>query len=232
MTLPKGRLTVVTGVSGSARQPWFLKVSSRPSLPKRKGRHLPPHVTRLDASGIHGIKLIDASPIGINVRSTVATYADVHDELRKVYGRLPEVKAQGLKAGDFSYNTGSLRCPLCDGTGKINLDVQFLPDVIITCPECHGTRYRKEADLVKKRRCRKATRHIPCRNSWLWISMMPLRLPRGAQEGLGKTAHPERLGPGVSDAERKQRPAFRGGEAQRLKLASDMEGAGRYNLCL
>lgn len=117
VTLPKGRLTVVTGVSGSGKTTMVLESLIPAVLAQTKGEALPPHVTRLDASGIHGIKLIDASPIGINVRSTVATYADVHDELRKVYGRLPEAKAQGLKAGDFSYNTGSLRCPLCDGTG-------------------------------------------------------------------------------------------------------------------
>ena len=177
-------------------------------------------MTRLDASGIHGIKLIDASPIGINVRSTVATYADVHDELRKVYGRLPEAKAQGLKAGDFSYNTGSLRCPLCDGTGEINLDVQFLPDVIITCPECHGTRYRKEADLVKKKMQKSnAAYSLP------ELMAMDIDDALEAAKGLKKVSEKLRilkdLGLGYLTL-KEAPPRLSGGEAQRLKLASDM----------
>jgi excinuclease ABC subunit A len=111
-------------------------------------RELPEHVLSIEADGIAHIKLIDASPIGINVRSTVATYANVHDELRRIYARTPKAKEKGYKAGDFSYNTGDLRCPVCDGTGSISLDVQFLPDVDITCPQCRGSRYAKAAYKV------------------------------------------------------------------------------------
>ena len=106
----------------------------------------------MQAAGIAQVKLIDATPIGINVRSTVATYANVHDELRKIFARTPDAKEQGYKAGDFSYNTGKLRCPVCDGTGAISLDVQFLPDVDIPCPDCRGSRYAQEADGVQLRR--------------------------------------------------------------------------------
>ena len=220
VTLPKGRLTVVTGVSGSGKTTMVLESLIPAVLAQTKGEALPPHVTRLDASGIHGIKLIDASPIGINVRSTVATYADVHDELRKVYGRLPEAKAQGLKAGDFSYNTGSLRCPLCDGTGEINLDVQFLPDVIITCPECHGTRYRKEADLVKKKMQKSnAAYSLP------ELMAMDIDDALEAAKGLKKVSEKLRilkdLGLGYLTL-KEATPRLSGGEAQRLKLASDM----------
>src|SRR5699024_567241 len=112
-------------------------------------RPLPAHVRAVEAAGIGRVKLIDATPIGINVRSTVATYANVHDELRKIYARSPQAKALGYKAGDFSYNTGSLRCPTCDGTGEISLDVQFLPDVDIPCPHCRGSRYGRDADRVR-----------------------------------------------------------------------------------
>ena len=145
--IPKGKLTVVTGVSGSGKTTLILE-SLIPGLEALIHRQpLPGHIRALDAGGISQVKLIDATPIGINVRSTVATYANVHDELRKVFARTPQAKEAGYKAGDFSYNTGKLRCPVCDGTGVISLDVQFLPDVQISCPQCRGsatTKRRKE----------------------------------------------------------------------------------------
>ena len=150
--IPKGRLTVVTGVSGSGKTTLILE-SLVPALEAvTADKPLPAHVKNIQAEGITQVKLIDAAPIGINVRSTVATYANVHDELRKVFARLPGAKEKGYKAGDFSYNTGKLRCPICDGTGSISLDVQFLPDVEITCPDCGGSRYSRETDFVKQGR--------------------------------------------------------------------------------
>ena len=149
VNIPKGRLTVVTGVSGSGKTTLILE-SLIPGLKASiDGKKLPDHVKEIKAEGISQVKLIDAAPIGINVRSTVATYANVHDELRKIFARTPDAKALGYKAGDFSYNTGKLRCPVCDGTGSISLDVQFLPDVQITCPQCRGARYAKEAEAVR-----------------------------------------------------------------------------------
>lgn len=147
--IPKHRLTVITGVSGSGKTTLVLE-SLVPALEAVcYGKRMPEHIRKIDANGIHQIKLIDATPIGVNVRSTVATYANVHDELRKIYGRTAEAKRLGYKAGDFSYNTGSLRCPVCDGTGMISLDVQFLPDVDIPCPECRGSRYGKQAKRIR-----------------------------------------------------------------------------------
>lgn len=149
--IPMGRLTVVTGVSGSGKTTMVLE-SLIPALRAAiSGQKLPSHVKKVEADGITQVKLIDATPIGINVRSTVATYANVHDGLRKVYARMADAKAHHYKAGDFSYNTGELRCPTCDGTGEISLDVQFLPDVQIPCPECRGSRYRKEAYDIRRR---------------------------------------------------------------------------------
>lgn len=147
--IPKGRMTVVSGVSGSGKTTLVLE-SLIPALRALSEVHdslpsFPEHIREIKADGIERANLIDANPIGTNVRSTVATYSGVLDDLRKEFAKLPEAKARGLKAGAFSYNTGSLRCPTCDGTGQISLDVQFLPDVDIPCPDCQGSRYSKDA---------------------------------------------------------------------------------------
>ena len=158
--IPKGRLTVVTGVSGSGKTTMVLE-SLIPALEaKINGKELPGHVRAIDADGVNHVKLIDSTPIGANVRSTVATYANIHDDLRKIFARTPDAKAKGIKAGDLSYNTGSLRCRVCDGTGQVSLDVQFLPDVDIPCPECRGSRYSREASLIRCK-CKMAV-SFPC----------------------------------------------------------------------
>ena len=217
--IPKGRLTVVTGVSGSGKTTLILE-SLIPALEAAiRGTKLPEHVRAVDAPGIGRVKLIDATPIGINVRSTVATYANVHDELRKVFARTPDARQAGCKAGDFSYNTGRLRCPVCDGTGVISLDVQFLPDVEIPCPECRGSRYDKQAGRIcyrsrDGRRCTLPqlmamdvhTALAACRD---WKVVMQ-RLQVLQSLGLGYLT----LGEAT--------PSLSGGEAQRLKLASEM----------
>ena len=218
--IPKGRLTVVTGVSGSGKTTLILE-SLVPALEAvTADKPLPAHVKNIQAEGITQVKLIDAAPIGINVRSTVATYANVHDELRKVFARLPGAKEKGYKAGDFSYNTGKLRCPICDGTGSISLDVQFLPDVEITCPDCGGSRYSRETDFVKRENKAGAAYSLPelmdmdvkhaleaCED----LKNVKSRLEILKDLGLGYLT----LGEAT--------PSLSGGEAQRLKLASEME---------
>ena len=217
--IPKGRLTVVTGVSGSGKTTLILE-SLVPALEAvTADKPLPAHVKNIQAEGITQVKLIDAAPIGINVRSTVATYANVHDELRKVFARLPGAKEKGYKAGDFSYNTGKLRCPICDGTGTISLDVQFLPDVEITCPDCGGSRYSRETDFVKRENKAGAAYSLPelmdmdvkhaleaCED----LKNVKSRLEILKDLGLGYLT----LGEAT--------PSLSGGEAQRLKLASEM----------
>ncbi len=217
--IPKGRLTVVTGVSGSGKTTLILE-SLIPALEAMtEGKKLPKHVNAVTADGIERVKLIDAAPIGINVRSTVATYANVHDELRKVYARTPDAKRLGYKAGDFSYNTGKLRCPVCDGTGVISLDVQFLPDVDVPCTECRGTRYAKEAYLVKAMDKAGGGCSLP--------ELMNMDVSTALEACRDwKTVHQrlqvlESLGLGYLTLG-EETPGLSGGEAQRLKLAGEM----------
>ena len=217
--IPKSRLTVITGVSGSGKTTLVLE-SLVPALDSLcGGKKMPDHIRKIDADGIKHIKLIDATPIGINVRSTVATYANVHDELRKFFARTKAAKQYGYKAGDFSYNTGSLRCPVCDGTGQISLDVQFLPDVEIPCPDCRGSRYAKAAKKIRYRNKAGEERSLPelmdmdvntalefCRD----MNAVSQRLETLRDLGLGYLTLGE------------ETPGLSGGEAQRLKLASEM----------
>ena len=214
VTIPKGRLTAVTGVSGSGKTTLILE-SLVPALQAAlAGRPLPPHVRALDAPGITQAKLIDATPIGLNVRSTLATYANLHDDLRKRFAQTPEAKAAHLKAGDFSYNTGSLRCPTCDGTGQISLDVQFLPDVDIPCPTCRGSRYAPAADqahlhghTLPQLMAMDVEAALGALNA---IKPLRQRLETLRDLGLGYLT----LGEAT--------PNLSGGEAQRLKLAEEM----------
>ena len=217
--IPKGRLTVVTGVSGSGKTTLILE-SLIPGLEAAiEGRKPPEHVISAEPGGIDRVKLIDATPIGINVRSTVATYANVHDELRKVFAKTKDAKDKGYKAGDFSYNTGKLRCPVCDGTGVISLDVQFLPDVDIPCPGCRGSRYGKEAENIFY--------YKNPDERYSMTELMSMDVHR-ALEACGELKIVrqrlqilEDLGLGYLTLG-EETPSLAGGEAQRLKLASEM----------
>lgn len=217
--IPMGRLTVVTGVSGSGKTTMVLE-SLIPALrAKISGKKLPAHVKNIEAEGITQVKLIDATPIGINVRSTVATYANVHDGLRKVYAKTKDAKERSFKAGDFSYNTGKLRCPTCDGTGEISLDVQFLPDVKIPCPDCRGSRYSREAFDIRRKAKDGNEYSLPelmnmsvdqVLHALGGLKLLQQRLQVLHDLGLGYLTLGE------------ETPGLSGGEAQRLKLASEM----------
>ena len=217
--IPMGRLTVVTGVSGSGKTTMVLE-SLIPALKaKISGQNLPGHVKNIEAEGITQVKLIDATPIGINVRSTVATYANVHDELRKVYAKTKDAKERAFKAGDFSYNTGKLRCATCDGTGDISLDVQFLPDVKIPCPDCRGSRYSRDAFDIRRKAKDGNEYSLPelmnmsvnqVMHALGGLKLVQQRLQVLHNLGLGYLTLGE------------ETPGLSGGEAQRLKLASEM----------
>lgn len=215
--IPKGRLTVVTGVSGSGKTTMVLEslVPALDSLTSQK--KMPEHIVKIEADGIKQVKLIDATPIGINIRSTVATYANIHDELRKIFAKLPKSKENKYKAGDFSYNTGKLRCSVCDGTGVINLDVQFLPDVEIPCPECGGSRYSKIVEDIKYKG-----------NSLAKLMSMDVNTAIDACDDLKSVQQRlqvlKDLGLGYLTLG-EATPSLSGGEAQRLKLASEMRKA-------
>ena len=217
--IPKGRLTLVTGVSGSGKTTLVLE-SLVPALQARiDGRPLPDHVRALEAEGIAHVKLIDATPIGINVRSTVATYAGVHDDLRKLYARSAAARQKGYTASDFSYNTGSLRCPGCDGTGVVSLDVQFLPDVTIPCPDCRGSRYGKAAYDLKL--TNKAGRTVSLPELMDMDVNSALDFCKEMKSVSQKLSVLKRLGLGYLTLG-EETPSLSGGEAQRLKLASEI----------
>ena len=208
--IPRGKMTVVTGVSGSGKTTLLLE-SLYPAVKSViDGEGLPDTVLDIDCDGIRKIDLIDSVPIGKNVRSTVGTYSKVLDDLRREFSKLSDE----YKTADFSYNTGKLRCETCNGTGSVSMDVQFLPDVEMTCPDCEGSRYNPDIGKVRY-------------NGLSLADIMFLTVDEALEELFGlkkvtsKLQKLSDLGLGyltIGEAT----PSLSGGEAQRLKLASEI----------
>ncbi|KFI83330.1 Excinuclease ABC subunit A [Bifidobacterium psychraerophilum] len=214
ISIPKGRLTAITGVSGSGKTTMLLESLVPAINAGRNGHLMPEHLRSIDPVGITTAHEVDATPIGINVRSTVATYSGVMDELRKAYAQTPTAQADGLTASDFSYNTGSLACTRCEGTGEISLDVQFLPDVVIPCPDCHASRFQAQArryllDGISLPEVLGLTIHEAI-DRLSGLPRVARKLHAFDQLGLGYLT----LGEAT--------PSLSGGEAQRLKLVNQL----------
>ncbi|RAP48710.1 MAG: excinuclease ABC subunit A [Methanosphaera sp. rholeuAM6] len=212
--IPKGRFTVITGVSGSGKTTLVLESlypAIQNSLNKEK---LPEHIRDVDFNTINKINLIDATPIGKNVRSTLATYSGILTELRKLYASLPESRELGLNVKDFSYNTGKLRCYTCNGTGQISMDVQFLPDVEIACPDCQSLRYSKEAQQIKYE-------DVSIKDAMALTIDEAIMVFEGENKIYNKLLTLQDMGLGYLTLG-ESTPALSGGEAQRLKLSSHM----------
>ena len=208
--IPKGRLTTITGMSGSGKTTLILESLYPAIKAKLNNEAMPLHIKKLEAGWVNKINLIDATPIGSNIRSTVATYSGVFDDLRKLYGRI----SPDYTASDFSYNTGKLKCQTCDGTGTISMDVQFLPDIEMTCDTCDGTRYSKEVEKTLY-------------NGYNIKDTMKLTIKEALEVFKDKKKIKDKLqilvdlGIGYLTLG-ESTPALSGGEAQRLKLASEI----------
>lgn len=214
--LPVGRLTAVTGFSGAGKTTLILD-SLIPALKAQKaGRPGPDWVKKLVSSKITNVISVDSTPVGKNQRSTVATYTDIMDNLRKLYASQPQARKLGYKAAHFSYNNKEGACPACGGAGVISLDIQYLTDMVETCSVCGGHRFNQDVLQIK----------------WHNLSIADV-LDYAVDDALKKqlfkdepklektitTLHDMGLGYlhlGEST------PALSGGEAQRLKLTSHL----------
>ena len=225
--IPLRRLVCVTGVSGSGKSTLIHDVLYN-ALARLKGQaHEPPgaHRAVTGHERIQQVALLDQSSIGKSSRAIPASYVGAFDGIRKAFANLPQAQQQGLKPGDFSFNAGNGRCPTCGGTGFEHIEMQFLSDVYLRCPDCDGKRFRQNILAIKLRgntihdvlqmtvTQAKAFFHeaAPAAAQSIVQALEPL-----ASVGLGYL----RLGQPV--------PTLSGGEAQRLKIAGQLANiAGR-----
>jgi excinuclease ABC subunit A len=148
-SFPVRRLTALAGPSGAGKTALVLDSLIPAAKARLAGIPRPGHVRRLDLGGIGQVVQIDAAPIGQNARSTPATYSGAFDQIRRVFADTPYARRRRWKPGHFSFNTRDGQCPTCRGLGGIDLDVQYLPDITVQCPTCHGARFNDATLAVR-----------------------------------------------------------------------------------
>jgi len=220
---PRNRMTAVTGVSGAGKTALVLD-SLVPALRAGlDGEPLPAHVRTVDAAGIDRIVVVDATPIGANDRSTPATYSTAFDDIRSLFAATDTARERGWNKGRFSYNTPAGRCATCEGLGELELDLQYLPDLPVTCPDCHGDRYNPQtlevtiagasiADVLR----------MTVADARTWCAGLAAEADTALLRRLQRTlAALDDVGLGYLTLG-EPTPALSGGEAQRLRLAAEL----------
>jgi excinuclease ABC subunit A len=218
---PLGMLCLVTGVSGAGKST-LVQDTLYPALRRRMKLEAPVPLPYRDVFGdgqIDDVLLVDQSPIGRSPRSNPVTYIKAFDEIRAVFADTLEARTRNYTASHFSFNVDGGRCPKCEGDGYLAVDMQFLADVYMKCPECHGRRYRKEILKVTYRgRNIAEVLEMTVREAFTFFRGSPKvqsRLKQLIDVGLDYL----RLGQPAN--------TLSGGEAQRLKLAGYMSAAKR-----
>lgn len=215
--LPLGNLIAITGVSGSGKSTLIVE-TLYPALKYYIDGHYQEHMgdfTRLlGQQYIERVYLVDQSPIGRTPRSNPSTYLGIFDEIRELFATTVEAKTKGFKKGRFSFNVKGGRCEKCQGAGLIKIQMQFLPDVYVTCDVCEGHRYNKETLEIKyKGKTIFDILNMTVDEGWSFFQNhynIALKLAFLKNVGLGYIS----LG--------QPAPTFSGGEAQRIKLADEL----------
>ena len=213
---PLGVFTVVSGVSGSGKSTLVNDIVAN-ELSARLNRAQTVSGAHECIDGIEQLNkiiVIDQSPIGRTPRSNVATYTGIFNNIRELFAEQPEAQVRGYKAGRFSFNVKGGRCEKCQGDGVLKIEMHFLPDVFVTCDECHGKRYNREALEVKfKGKTISDVLNMTVDEAVEFFEAIPLiagKLQTLQEVGLGYI----RLGQSAT--------TFSGGEAQRVKLATEL----------
>ncbi|PWK34023.1 excinuclease ABC subunit UvrA [Cupriavidus plantarum] len=220
--IPLERLVCVTGVSGSGKST-LLQDVLYPAMARHFGKATETpgaHRALTGADQVEDVVFVDQSPIGKTARSNPASYVGAFDEIRKLFAKAPLALQRGYTAGTFSFNSGDGRCPTCGGSGFEHVEMQFLSDVYLRCPDCDGTRYRAEVLEVKINR---AIWNEPARALSV-ADVLELTVSEATALFAGDPAVLRVLEPiadvGLEYVKLGQPvPTLSGGEAQRLKLA-------------
>jgi excinuclease ABC subunit A len=214
--IPLGKLVTVTGVSGSGKSSLVNDIIAKKlaQVFHRAGDLPGKHDEIIGIKNLDKIIAVDQSPIGRTPRSNPATYTGVFADIRELFAQTPESRIRGYKAGRFSFNVKGGRCEICRGDGIIKIEMHFLPDVYVTCEECKGRRYNREAlEITYKNKNISEVLDMTVEEAVTFFENIPTIKRKFAtlhEVGLGYI----RLGQSAT--------TFSGGEAQRIKLASEL----------